>query len=249
MKKRILAFTLAEILITLSVIGIVASLTIPVVIASYQKRLYIAKLKKFYTTFNQALTQVAADHGCPGSLACTGLFKPGTDNLSLGNELVKYFKVAKNCKTDHNKGCFADKSLRLYDGSGLNEYSSNDLTAYYKFITADNMSISIMNYTWNSPSNSNCKYSGFSRNMTGHLKQYCGVVWVDVNGLQKPNIEGRDTFYFYISNGKGPLLYPFAGYDDVRYWKLSNPNKCTPANAYGEYCAARIMEEGWEMNY
>ena len=58
--KRKIAFTLAEVLITLGIIGVVASLTLPSVITKYQKQQTIAQLKKAYSTLDNAsrLSQV-----------------------------------------------------------------------------------------------------------------------------------------------------------------------------------------------
>ena len=47
-------FTLAEVLITLGVIGIVAALTMPALIANYQKKVLETRIKKFYSVLNQA---------------------------------------------------------------------------------------------------------------------------------------------------------------------------------------------------
>ncbi len=60
-----LAFTLAEVLITLGVIGIVAALTIPVLIANHRKQVVITRMRKFYTTINQAIKLSEADNGEP----------------------------------------------------------------------------------------------------------------------------------------------------------------------------------------
>jgi prepilin-type N-terminal cleavage/methylation domain-containing protein len=51
MKK---AFTLAEVLVTLGIIGIVAALTMPALVADYQKKVTATKLKRFYALLNQA---------------------------------------------------------------------------------------------------------------------------------------------------------------------------------------------------
>jgi prepilin-type N-terminal cleavage/methylation domain-containing protein len=48
-------FTLAEVLITLVVIGVISAITVPTIITNYQKQSIPAKLKKFYSTMNQAL--------------------------------------------------------------------------------------------------------------------------------------------------------------------------------------------------
>lgn len=61
--KRILSFTMAEVLITLGIIGIVAAMTLPALIQKYQKQETSARLKKFYTTMNQAIMMSEIDNG------------------------------------------------------------------------------------------------------------------------------------------------------------------------------------------
>lgn len=248
------AFTIAEVLITLSIIGIVASMTIPNVIANYQKHVYVTKLKKFYSQFNQALTQLSADNGCVGDLRCTGIFthKDGLqENKLLGDELVKYFKIIKNCgvATSSTAQCWPLVEYTYYDGreSDISQLNSSN---GYKFITADGASVHIHNHGSSADSVVGCWYS-LSTNVTGNMSQMCADVVVDVNGLKGPNRYGRDTYFFWVTNGKGPLLYPRGGKDDNYYhwWGSTDPNKCSAPDPSGEYCAARIMEESWEMNY
>jgi prepilin-type N-terminal cleavage/methylation domain-containing protein len=69
--KYRLAFTLAEVLITLAIIGIVAALTIPTLVNNYQKTQYVTQLKKAYTSVNQALMKLTSDYDCPGDLECS----------------------------------------------------------------------------------------------------------------------------------------------------------------------------------
>lgn len=49
MKK---AFTLAEVLITLGIIGVVASMTMPSLISKYQERVFVERLKQTYSIFS-----------------------------------------------------------------------------------------------------------------------------------------------------------------------------------------------------
>lgn len=53
MKKK--AFTLAEVLITLGIIGVVAAITMPVLINKYQEIVTVTKVKKFYSLMSQAI--------------------------------------------------------------------------------------------------------------------------------------------------------------------------------------------------
>lgn len=59
------AFTLAEVLITLGIIGVVAAMTIPTMITNYQKHVVETKLTKFNSTLNQALRMSSAENGDP----------------------------------------------------------------------------------------------------------------------------------------------------------------------------------------
>ncbi len=57
------AFTLAEVLITLAIIGIVAAITIPAVVQEYKKKVTSTKLKKFYSVMTQAIKLSEIDNG------------------------------------------------------------------------------------------------------------------------------------------------------------------------------------------
>ena len=57
------AFTLAEVLITIGIIGVVAAMTLPVLIAEHQKKVTVNKLKKFYSVMEQAILMSEKDNG------------------------------------------------------------------------------------------------------------------------------------------------------------------------------------------
>lgn len=58
-----IAFTLAEVLITLGIIGIVAALTLPTVMSNYRKSVVETRLAKFYTIANQAVKLSEVENG------------------------------------------------------------------------------------------------------------------------------------------------------------------------------------------
>lgn len=64
-RRPFAAFTMAEVLITLGVIGIVAAMTLPTVITKYRKQVTVTSLKKFYTVMAQAIEQSSLDNGSP----------------------------------------------------------------------------------------------------------------------------------------------------------------------------------------
>ncbi|MBP3924995.1 type II secretion system protein [bacterium] len=59
------AFTLAEVLITLGIIGVVAAMTLPALVQHYRKVEYSARLKKFYSSMNQAILLSEVNNGSP----------------------------------------------------------------------------------------------------------------------------------------------------------------------------------------
>lgn len=232
---RNLGFTLCEVLITLGIIGIVAEITIPSLVHDINNQNYATTLEKSYTLFNQVLIQLANDSGCAGNLACTGLFDASTSLQTTGDTIASYFKVIKNCGTV-DSGCFSNTISVYYNGSG-SRTTSHDTSTFYRFITVDNVSYAITSDL------KNCASGGTAGTS---MDQVCGQVIVDVNGLKGPNNYGRDIFFFFITNGKGPLLYPRGGKDQV-YWQINNT--CTPTNLAGIKCAGRVMEDSWQMKY
>ena len=61
--KKIYAFTLAEVLITLGVIGVVAGMTMPTLIAHHKKKVVVTRMQKFYSSMNQALKLSETQNG------------------------------------------------------------------------------------------------------------------------------------------------------------------------------------------
>lgn len=99
MKK---GFTLAEILITLGIIGVIAALTIPTLVANTQKTQTVTKLQKFYSNMSQAFNLSIADNG-PQSSWNYGAISSGTDTLVWFNTyLAPYLKftTVKSNPTD-----------------------------------------------------------------------------------------------------------------------------------------------------
>ena len=65
-------FTLAEVLITLGIIGVVAALTIPSLVNQYKKQVYYTQFRKAASQLEQALKMYQIDHGCDGNVSACG---------------------------------------------------------------------------------------------------------------------------------------------------------------------------------
>ena len=93
-KGRKYAFTLAEVLITLGIIGIVAALTMPSLMANYQKKVLVTQLKKQVNVINNNFRRIMADEGvdkiCDTSIAVEDCGRNGTVSIDP-NLYKKYF--------------------------------------------------------------------------------------------------------------------------------------------------------------
>lgn len=89
-------FTLAEVLITLSVIGVVAALTIPGLVRNYQETQWKATVKKTYSELVQATQMLLVEHN--GDF--TGVFNLG----NVDDKYCKFLKCAKRCYYNNNDG-------------------------------------------------------------------------------------------------------------------------------------------------
>ena len=96
-KKSILkSFTLAEVLITLTIIGFVAAMTVPILTANHKRIEYATKLKKFYNIINEAIEMAETDFDAPAS---RWSFDNGSDFFNT--YLRDYIKHTRVC-TDNS---------------------------------------------------------------------------------------------------------------------------------------------------
>ncbi len=180
------AFTLAETLITLGIIGVVAALTIPSLVASYRKQETVASLKKFYSTFNNAILLSEVENGDLSTWEYAPPNFADHESMKANDEFFKkylfpYFKGIKICNARDSK-CNSVMSEVLIQGTTL------DLTRY---IFADGACIAIL---------SEGNLYNRSR-LSGYL---------DINCSKKPNKPGSDQFLFHITLGeKGKEYIPF----------------------------------------
>ena len=215
------AFTLAEVLITLGIIGVVAALTLPMLIANYQKQVTVTKLQKAYTTLNQAFRQSEIDNG-------SSEFWQETDEISVDEYFNRYWKKYFNepvyCKTAKECGYSSANPYKKLNGSTSQTIGISRPRVFFK--TSDDVFYLFIGHTTNE------KGERVSVN----------YVFIDINGAKAPNTYGVDVFRFDRVAGKGILPY---GNNATLAANIAN---CS-LNASGEYCAARIMKEGWKINY
>lgn len=116
------AFTLAEVLVTLMIIGVIASITIPSLRKNTDQRENIAGMKKAYSTLSQAIIMSEGDNGSSKRWAYAG-----DSGAFYNNYLKPYLNTTKDCGVDEE--CFGD----IIKNPNGNNYGAG----YYKIIMAD----------------------------------------------------------------------------------------------------------------
>ena len=131
--------TLAEILITLGIIGIVAAITMPTLVQSYRNMEVEGKLRKIYTVMNQAIKMSEIENGPKEywDMTCS-LNDSGTPNEDCSNNIKKYFlNYLKYLKAEELENSLGAYHLLIYmnDGSLLivkrSASSSNSADFYF----------------------------------------------------------------------------------------------------------------------
>ena len=88
------AFTLAEVLITLGIIGVVASLTLPSVVAHYKEKVLVTQVQKAYSEMQNALKMYSAQNNC-SDITC--ISDTNQTDAQLADKLFAQFQGAKRC--------------------------------------------------------------------------------------------------------------------------------------------------------
>lgn len=219
------AFTLAEVLITLGVIGVVAAMTMPSVIKHYQKQRTVSQLKKAYTVLSQAIKMSTLENGD---------FKYwDVNNYPNSKDYVEkffkpYLKTIKTCNIPDECGYKASAYYSVwgcYNSTGTltctNNWFPNGKTAlvlpdgiYIIFETIDSYGNAVT-----TPSR---------------------TIYIDINGSKGPNAHGKDFFALEI-NEKGLFA---GGYDLSENELKSNCSK----DGFKSRCAAKIIRDGWKIS-
>ena len=254
-KKSKNAFTLAEVLITLGIIGVVAALTIPMLITSIQKHSIASALREAQSILNQAVKMYAAETDEEGSLDFDVSL---TEQEFAEKYFVPYLKVARIC-TSMEDGC----------------WETGDFYGYY-----DLAGVKMKDKTPYSIVLNNGMILGFNKVASGSSYALISIL-VDLDGKGKRNTLGRDVQSFFLFNNSGMVkgttsymnngIYPGGfgcnGIPHVQYTREEllgtnvtrgcNKNMGSSSGGCSNYggtrpgagagCAAVIFKDGWQI--
>lgn len=217
-------FTLAEVLITLGIIGVVAAITIPNLITEHQKRTTVTKLQKAISVMNQAYRLSYDD---VGEVSIEDAAAMGAKEY-FNKYWAPYIKVLLYCDTYETCG------YKTYFFDTFNYTNKpNILPAGYGtgFITMDGFFVNI-------------RVKGGENN-----GKVTGQIFVDLNGTKKPNMVGKDVFILErrVDGEKGGVVIPFdsdASDEQINNVTCSSQSS-EKTNGYG--CAEKIRRAGWKI--
>ena len=182
------AFTLAELLIVLGIVGVVAAMAIPSLYNHFKKVELHARFNKTYSVMRQALKLTLGDMGLTTPSDVTIYYD--SDNTKLKENFVGINKVWESKfigATKVKASTYTFKPVRFYFFGEPSQYAQN--THEYYYLLQDGSLISDI----------------------GANKRYGGVVALDIffdtNGFHKvPNRLGYDQFYYYNEGEIKPFL-------------------------------------------
>lgn len=215
MNNKFLGFTLAEVLITIGIIGVVSAITIPSLLTNVRNKDLQAQLKKSYSEWNQVAMQFMNDHeqSIPDYASEYGL------NAMIG-ELSKYVKG------------FSKFSDWTWDDVGDKE-SSSENTPYPIYSLRSNKK--------RVPTA--CDVSGYRNDISGKyilfddqpIAGFNGPrLCIDLNGNKRPNTLGVDIFYFLFTTD-GHIIPEGTDHPDNNYGRKYNGGSGT-IKAESKYC-------------
>ena len=170
------AFTLAEVLITLCIIGVVAAMTIPTLMHKIESKQLQVGFKTAYSLLSQSVLYLQQEHGQGLKAYYTVHGNLGDDNYYYRKEeLYNLFNNSSHIKVIGK--CEYPAKIRNYNNT-QDAYTS--LTAGGKEVIENAMA------------------NGMCVNILVNAAQI--TLAIDTNGIKKPNRLGFDIFYFYIDN-------------------------------------------------
>ncbi|MCM1003420.1 MAG: type II secretion system GspH family protein [Candidatus Gastranaerophilales bacterium] len=258
MKK--LGFTLAEVLISLALVGVVSSLTVPTLVSAHQRNVQGAALATAVSDFETAMRSMMAAEDAT-ELTDTRAWRRVANNLSSSTSENNIRSFVGDISDYIEIQSFDRSVANFYRGQTVRDINRNSIGANNwamtgKVVFSSNKNTVYMIGTGNAENRVITAAQALDNGI--NLRRRVAFITIDTNGSQPPNMFGRDIFYFNL--GDDGVLYPFGG-RDVSFmvnqnvtstWdNASSDYACTDAvkARLGVGCTARLIESGYKMDY
>lgn len=181
LEKISAAFTLAEVLITIGIIGVVAAMTLPTVNNETRNKQHVVAFKKLYSNFSNAINLFKAEEGCEGIdvASCIEGLGYGDNNCEAFARVAQKMKYVKMANGGASTGSWVpEKSYNYYGDEVSNGYGMINKTGVGCFYALpDGMVLNV------------------------DVDPNAFKVVVDTNGKKGPNRMGKDVHSFTVGCG------------------------------------------------
>ncbi|MBR1680827.1 type II secretion system protein [bacterium] len=223
-QSRKSAFTLAETLIVMGIIGVVAALTLPNLNSSTGNKEKIVKLQKIYSNLNDVYGRAVAVYGPID----TWYINASDTHKKTGERFADFLKLSKVCEGSVS-GCF--HKGEVYKRDNKSSGWKFDSSSTYKFLTADGSSVFFNIYR---PLCNDFKATG-----NEDKNNVCGYIYVDIDGPNKGSYRwGEDMFEFLLTTDG---IYPAGTLSHLNAIGQTIQKSCFEV---GFYCTSWIFESG-----
>lgn len=214
------AFSLAELIIVLGLVGMIANLTLPSLIRDAKETSMVSQVKKAYSVLSRACTMAINESGAPQGWGITA----GASAPML-TTITPYLNVVKDC-TDGSTGCWptgiayrylSNAEFGIIDEAGYPSIKLTDGSIIYGYGDAA---------TCTNPVGTSAA-----------LQSECGRYAVDVNGQRGPNQWGHDLVQFYLTRLG---IIPLGTETDNSIYRFDNNCKNSTTQE-GRGCTAWIL--------
>ena len=210
-QNRKVAFTLAEVLISLGIIGVVAALTLPTLISNYKEKELIVRTKRLYANIQNAALLAQKENDSIGDNSA--LFNPSQSSAEVAKNFSKYFTGSKVCTNMNTEGCsqYYYKLKYATRRKGEDGNLGGGIQNFSKIILEDGAIIGVAQSTscdklvtnCRTDTDGNCMYDEQGNPlMYTYRNTICAYLWLDVNGVSLPNQYGRDGYVIQVYTDK-----------------------------------------------
>ena len=214
-------FTLAETLITLVIIGVIAAITIPTIMTAHQQEQVVTKLKKTYSTLAQAIEKSSSENGTPDT------WEPATGTTLAAARTFYDDYLSKYLITQ--KVIYGE--LANYNMVNMRGTPYANTTRMVRVFLNDGVLVNIE----------------IALSRIDNQNYYSPRFFIDINGLHKPNRIGRDVFVFGLRTFEENSFLSPPSYTETRDVLKTNPSNGCNRNYSGFYCSTLIMKDGWRI--
>ena len=227
-RKKKAAFTLAEVLITLGIIGIVAAMTLPMLIAKYQKLVATTQLKRIYSILANAEMLAISDYGDRKNwdYPISGREPYTPPPISNTDFFKKYYEPYFKTSGARERASFRDYKVYNYNGVDANWGSGPAAKAFFRQF------------------DESC--------LTGWSNNQFVTFTIDLNCEKRPNIIGRDVFDIATVRDTGRGTFKMEpplpmGRNESRQTLIDNCKRANYGGGFPNRCFTLFVYDGWQF--